>query len=141
MVNSFPTMRLRRLRSSQVMRDLLQEHTVSLNDLIYPIFVEEDLEDFAPVDSMPGIFRIPERKLDAAVKENPGGDDVRREPSEGRYRQRFLEPGRADGEDDLAGEGCGAGADADLRLVFLRVYVAWALRGDPRRGCAQRPHD
>ena len=69
MVNSFPTMRLRRLRSSQVMRDLLQEHTVSLNDLIYPIFVEEDLEDFAPVDSMPGIFRIPERKLDAAVKE------------------------------------------------------------------------
>ena len=48
MVNSFPTMRLRRLRSSQVMRDLLQEHTVSVNDLIYPIFVEEELDDFAP---------------------------------------------------------------------------------------------
>jgi porphobilinogen synthase len=69
MVNSFPTMRLRRLRSSPIMRDLLQEHTVSLNDLIYPIFVEEELDDFAPVDSMPGVFRIPERKLDAAVKE------------------------------------------------------------------------
>lgn len=64
----FPTVRLRRLRSSQVMRDLLQEHTVSLNDLIYPIFVEEDLEDFAPINEMPGIFRIPERKLDASIK-------------------------------------------------------------------------
>src|SRR6202161_2817691 len=69
MVNHFPSMRLRRLRSSQVMRDLLQETTVSVNDLIYPIFVEEELDDFAPVESMPGIFRIPERKLDTAVKE------------------------------------------------------------------------
>jgi porphobilinogen synthase len=69
MVQSFPTMRLRRLRSTQVMRDLLQEHTLSVNDLIYPIFVEEQLDDFAPVDSMPGVFRIPERKLEGAIKE------------------------------------------------------------------------
>ncbi len=66
---SFPLTRFRRLRSSQALRDLVQETTVSLNDLIYPIFVEEGLEDFAPIDSMPGVFRIPERKLAAAVKE------------------------------------------------------------------------
>src|SRR5208283_3447363 len=54
---------------SQVMRDLLQEHAVSVNDLIYPIFVEEQLDDFAPIQSMPGICRIPERKLDASIKE------------------------------------------------------------------------
>src|SRR6201996_1886256 len=66
---SFPTLRLRRLRSSPAMRDLLQENTVTLNDLIYPIFVEEDLDDFAPIDAMPGIYRIPERKLDAAIRE------------------------------------------------------------------------
>ena len=60
---------MRRLRSNQVMRDMLQEHTLSMNDLIYPIFVEEGLDDYAPVDSMPGIFRIPERKLDGAIKE------------------------------------------------------------------------
>jgi porphobilinogen synthase len=66
---NFPTMRLRRLRGSPVLRDLLQEHAVTANDLIYPIFVEEELDDFAPVDSMPGIFRIPERKLDKAIKE------------------------------------------------------------------------
>ncbi len=65
----FPLMRLRRLRGSPAMRDLLQENTLTLNDLIYPIFVEEELDDFAPVDSMPGVFRIPERKLDKAVKE------------------------------------------------------------------------
>jgi porphobilinogen synthase len=69
MVNHFPTMRQRRLRSSPAMRDLLQENIVSVNDLIYPIFVEEELDDFAPVESMPGVFRIPERKLDVAVKE------------------------------------------------------------------------
>ena len=69
MVQTFPTMRLRRLRQSQVMRDLLSETTVTLNDLIYPIFVEEGLDDFAPVDSMPGVFRIPERKLDVAMRE------------------------------------------------------------------------
>ena len=69
MFPAFPLTRLRRLRSSQALRDLVQETTVTLNDLIYPIFVEEELDDFAPVDSMPGVFRIPERKLAAAVKE------------------------------------------------------------------------
>ncbi len=66
---AFPLTRFRRLRASQALRDLVQETTVTLNDLIYPIFVEEELDDFAPVESMPGIFRIPERKLAATVKE------------------------------------------------------------------------
>ncbi len=66
MANSFPNVRLRRLRSSPAMRDLLQEHTLSLNDLIYPIFVEEELDDFAPVESMPGIYRIPIKEIAAA---------------------------------------------------------------------------
>ena len=67
-----PFTRFRRLRASPALRDLVQEHTVSLNDLIYPIFVEEELDDFAPVDSMPGVYRIPERKLEAAAKEIAG---------------------------------------------------------------------
>ena len=65
----FPTSRLRRLRANPVLRDMMRETNVSLNDLIYPIFVEEELEDFAPVESMPGVHRIPERKLGAAIKE------------------------------------------------------------------------
>jgi porphobilinogen synthase len=51
------------------MRDMLRETKVSLDDLIYPIFVEEELDDFAPVESMPGVHRIPERKLTSAIKE------------------------------------------------------------------------
>jgi porphobilinogen synthase len=65
----FPTSRLRRLRSNPAMRDMFRETNVSLNDLIYPIFVEEELDDFAPVESMPGIHRIPEKKLGTAIKE------------------------------------------------------------------------
>src|SRR3984957_5445789 len=65
----FPISRLRRLRGNATLRDMARETVVTLNDLIYPIFVEEELDDFAPVESMPGIFRIPERKLDAAIKE------------------------------------------------------------------------
>jgi porphobilinogen synthase len=48
---------------------MLRETTVSLDDLIYPIFVEEELDDFTPVESMPGVHRIPERKLGVAIKE------------------------------------------------------------------------
>src|SRR3954451_11261370 len=69
MVQNFPITRLRRLRTSPTMRDLFQEQRLSVNDLIYPIFVEEGLDDFAPVESMPGTWRIPERKLDVAIKE------------------------------------------------------------------------
>jgi porphobilinogen synthase len=68
-MSAFPAARLRRLRSTPTLRDMMQETTVSLNDLIYPIFVEEELDDFAPVDSMPGIYRIPEHKLTHAIKE------------------------------------------------------------------------
>ena len=69
MAHIFPNMRMRRLRSNPGVRDLLQETEISLKDLIYPIFVEEEIDDFAPVESMPGIYRIPERKLDVAMKE------------------------------------------------------------------------
>ena len=65
----FPTTRLRRLRATQTMRDMLRETTVTMDDLIYPIFIEEELDDFAPIESMPGVHRIPERKLGAAIKE------------------------------------------------------------------------
>jgi porphobilinogen synthase len=66
---AFPTTRLRRLRANETIRAMLRETTVSLDDLIYPIFVEEEIDEFAPVESMPGVHRIPERKLGVAIKE------------------------------------------------------------------------
>ena len=69
MAPNFPITRFRRLRANQTLRDMMQETKLSLNDLIYPIFVEEEIDDYAPIESMPGIYRIPERKLDSAIKE------------------------------------------------------------------------
>ena len=40
----FPETRLRRLRTTQKMRDLVQEISISPKDLICPVFVEEGIE-------------------------------------------------------------------------------------------------
>jgi porphobilinogen synthase len=69
MPRPLPFTRFRRLRSSPALRELVQETSITLSDLIYPIFIEEELEDAAPVESMPGVYRIPERKLGTAMKE------------------------------------------------------------------------
>ena len=64
----FPNVRMRRLRKTETLRQMLRETHVSLNDLIYPIFVEEGIEEHQPISSMPGISRIPEKHLAAEVK-------------------------------------------------------------------------
>ena len=47
---AFPISRFRRLRANPTLRDMVRENAVTMNDLIYPIFVEEELDDYAPVD-------------------------------------------------------------------------------------------
>ena len=56
---SFPARRLRRLRSSSKIRELMQETVLSPSDLICPVFVQEDLKTRIKVESMPDIERIP----------------------------------------------------------------------------------
>ena len=41
---SFPSRRLRRLRSSEKMRELMQETVLSPSDFICPVFVQEGLD-------------------------------------------------------------------------------------------------
>lgn len=55
----FPTRRLRRLRKNEKMRNLVQEVTFSVNDLICPVFVQENLKSRTFVESMPDIQRLP----------------------------------------------------------------------------------
>jgi porphobilinogen synthase len=64
----FPAVRLRRLRKTEPLRGLVRETSVTPNDLIYPIFVEEDIDAPAPIVSMPGVMRIPEKKLAGDIK-------------------------------------------------------------------------
>jgi len=51
--------RPRRLRKTPAIRRMVSETTLSVNDLIYPIFVDETITQPQPVGSMPGVSRIP----------------------------------------------------------------------------------
>ena len=56
---SFPTRRLRRMRVSEKMRNLVQQTVLSPNDFIAPVFVQENLKDRLAVKSMSDIQRLP----------------------------------------------------------------------------------
>jgi len=56
---SFPTRRLRRLRTSDKMREMVQQTTLSPKDFICPVFVQEDLKTRTKVESMTAIERLP----------------------------------------------------------------------------------
>lgn len=60
---TFPNMRLRRLRTTAALRDLLQETRLSAKDLIVPVFVQENLKKPEEIGSMPGIQRFPLSRL------------------------------------------------------------------------------
>jgi len=56
---SFPTKRLRRLRISDKMRELVVQTRLSPKDFICPVFVQEDLKTRVKVESMSEIERLP----------------------------------------------------------------------------------
>jgi porphobilinogen synthase len=62
----FPNTRLRRLRYNPVVRSLVAETTVGLDDIIQPIFVKHGHEQPTQVKSMPGVFQL---NVDDAVAE------------------------------------------------------------------------
>ena len=55
---SYPDTRMRRIRKSSGLREMLAETTLSKADLIQPIFIKEDLEGREAIKSMPGINRL-----------------------------------------------------------------------------------
>lgn len=66
-MSSFPNIRLRRLRKSEKIRELVQETRLSTKDFICPIFIQEDLKEPVQIDSMPGIERFPLNKVNEEV--------------------------------------------------------------------------
>lgn len=68
-VPGFPIVRLRRLRKSAAVRTLFQETHLSVTDLICPIFVEEGISKPRPIESMPGIQRMPLSSLVSTMEE------------------------------------------------------------------------
>src|SRR5207249_11246837 len=62
----FPLIRMRRMRRDAFSRRLMREHTLSVDDLIYPMFIMEGKARRAPIGSMPGIERL---TLDELINE------------------------------------------------------------------------
>lgn len=62
----FPVTRMRRMRKDDFSRRLMRETTLTVNDLIYPMFVIEGQNQREKVPSMPGIERL---TLDELQKE------------------------------------------------------------------------
>ena len=67
--SSFPLSRLRRLRQSASLRDMVQETRLSASDLIWPVFVIDGVDRKEPVSSMPDVDRLTtDLVVDAARK-------------------------------------------------------------------------
>ena len=62
-VGSYPKTRLRRLRKSKWLRNLVSENNISNNDLVLPIFIREGKNKIEQIKSMPGVYRYSVDKL------------------------------------------------------------------------------
>ena len=67
-LGSYPTTRLRRNRKKEWSRRLVQENTLSTNDLIWPIFVCEGNNIKKHIKIMPGIYRYSIDKIEKLVE-------------------------------------------------------------------------
>mgnify|MGYP000619142007 CR=1 FL=1 len=62
----WPATRLRRMRRDDFSRRLMRENTLTVDDLIYPVFVLEGKNQTETVASMPGVERM---SVDLLVRE------------------------------------------------------------------------
>jgi len=63
---TFPIVRMRRLRRNEALRKMVRETVLTVNDLIYPMFVVPGAGHRQEVPSMPGVFRL---SVDELVRE------------------------------------------------------------------------
>ncbi|CAH0236550.1 Delta-aminolevulinic acid dehydratase [Microbacterium oxydans] len=64
---SFPEVRLRRLRQSRAVRDLVRETTLRPSQLVLPLFVREGIDEPVAIGSMPGVAQHSIDSLRAAA--------------------------------------------------------------------------
>jgi porphobilinogen synthase len=58
-MSTFPTIRMRRTRQSDKFRGLVRETHLNVEQLIYPLFIAEDLDQPREISAMPGIMQWP----------------------------------------------------------------------------------
>ncbi len=66
---SFPRTRMRRLRNNENIRSLVRETALSVDDLIYPLFIVGGENIKRPIASMPGVWHFSVDKLAAEINE------------------------------------------------------------------------
>src|SRR5260370_29676122 len=59
MMAKFPTIRMRRTRQNDTLRNLVRETFLNVEQLIYPLFIAENIDDPREISSMPGIKQWP----------------------------------------------------------------------------------
>ena len=65
---SFPTVRMRRTRQNEQLRGLVRETRLSVEQLIYPLFIAEGITEPREIGSMPGIMQWPVEGIAGEVK-------------------------------------------------------------------------
>ena len=65
---SFPFTRMRRTRTKKFIIDLFKENRLTVNDLIYPIFIVDGTNKKEPIPEMPGLFRYSLDNLKNEIK-------------------------------------------------------------------------
>ena len=66
---AFPATRLRRTRQTAAVRALVQENSLSVGDLIWPVFLCDGTDVVQPVASMPGVNRLSVDRVVQAARE------------------------------------------------------------------------
>ncbi len=65
---NFPTVRMRRTRQNEKLRGLVRETRLSVDQLIYPLFIAEGLREPREITSMPGIMQWPVEHIGREVE-------------------------------------------------------------------------
>ncbi|MDC0094048.1 porphobilinogen synthase [Alphaproteobacteria bacterium] len=68
-INSYPRIRTRRNRMFEFSRRLVSENYITVDDLIYPIFITYGSNKKEEIDSMPGIYRFSLDLLEKEIKD------------------------------------------------------------------------
>ncbi len=66
---AYPVQRMRRLRAHPALRRLVKETSLSVDDLICPLFIIYGKDKKIPIDSMPGVFQLSVDRLRDEVRD------------------------------------------------------------------------
>ncbi|MHA1267436.1 MAG: porphobilinogen synthase [Candidatus Helarchaeota archaeon] len=66
----YPQTRLRRLRNTQLLRDIVAETKLQIEDFIYPLFISEKISHRQLIEAMPDQFQISLKDLSKIVNES-----------------------------------------------------------------------